>query len=147
MNVFKCVYISTASVPNVRYFVDIFTKALGHDQFFLLSGKLGVMKLYAPTWRKVIESQRLFKLATFTWLTWATLPWIDLWDMIESQSYFMRFVHILNLYMWSIDTHTHAHLAAMLNKIRLFLSSFFSLFPAAYQDLNKETTQEKGQSC
>jgi hypothetical protein len=41
--------ISTAHVPSSNQLVDIFTKALGRDNFHRLLSKLGITDLHAPT--------------------------------------------------------------------------------------------------
>lgn len=41
--------IKTAHVPSVHQIADIFTKALGKEQLYRLSDKLGIHNVHAPT--------------------------------------------------------------------------------------------------
>lgn len=47
--------IATCYVPTKFQLTDIFTKALGRDQFQAFLNKLGIWDLHAPTWQGVLR--------------------------------------------------------------------------------------------
>lgn len=46
-------------VPTKHQLADIFTKLIGHVQFFKLLSKMGILNIYAPSWEGVLKSMEL----------------------------------------------------------------------------------------
>ena len=54
--------LETDYVSSKHQLADIFTEALGRQQFHFLFSKLGIIDLHAPTWRGVLEDKYVYNI-------------------------------------------------------------------------------------